>query len=200
MQEGAERIVRRILDDADAKAEEIKTEAAEKAEAIEVEAGQKAARRREHVLKQAQKEAEEQKRRIIGVAQLEARKELLAAKQELISEAFRKALDQLVEMDDSSYFSTIRDLLLNFVESGTEKVVFSAGDLERLPENFLEDINTELAGQGEKGELALSNRPGDIRGGFILQAEGVELNCTFESLLTMKRDELEPEVAAMLFK
>ncbi len=200
MKEGADRIVRRILDDAGAKAETIKTEAAEKAEAVQAEASQKAARRQEHILKQAQKEAEEQKRRIIGVAQLEARKELLTAKQELISEAFRESLDQLVKLDDSSYLSIIRNMLLNLVETGTETVFCSAADLERIPDSFWNKVNKELADRGKKGELTLSKEPRDIRGGFILQAEGVELNCSFESLLAMKRDELEPEVAAVLFK
>ncbi len=200
MKEGADRIVRRILDDAGAKAETIKTEAAEKAEAVQAEASQKAARRQEHILKQAQKEAEEQKRRIIGVAQLEARKELLTAKQELISEAFRESLDQLVKLDDSSYLSIIRNMLLNLVETGTETVFCSAADLKRIPDSFWKKVNKELADRGKKGELTLSKEPRDIRGGFILQAEGVELNCSFESLLAMKRDELEPEVAAVLFK
>lgn len=200
MKEGADRIVRRILDDAGAKAESIKTEAAEKAEAVETEAKQKAARRQEHVLMQARKEAEEQKRRIIGVAQLEARKELLAAKQELISEAFRESLDQLVKLDNNSYTSIIRNMLLNLVETGTETVFCSAADLERIPDSFWKAINKELAGQGKKGELSISREPRDIRGGFILQAEGVEFNCSFESLLAMKRDELEPEVASVLFK
>lgn len=200
MKEGADRIIRRILDDAGAKAETIKTEAAEKAEAVEAEAKQKAARRQEYLLNQARKEAEEQKRRIIGVAQLEARKELLTAKQELISEAFRESLDQLVDLDNNAYISTIRKMLLKLVETGTETVFCSAADLERIPDSFWKDINQELTDQGKKGELSLSKEPRDIRGGFILQAEGVELNCSFESLLAMKRDELEPEVASILFK
>ncbi|MGM0688571.1 MAG: V-type ATP synthase subunit E [Bacillota bacterium] len=200
MKEGADRIIRRILDDAGAKAETIKTEAVEKAEAVEAEAKQKAARRQEYLLEQARKEAEEQKRRIIGVAQLEARKELLTAKQELISEAFRESLDQLIDLDNNAYISIIRNMLLNLVETGTETVFCSAADLERIPDSFWKDINQELAGQGKKGELSLSKEPRDIRGGFILQAEGVELNCSFESLLAMKRDELEPEIASILFK
>ncbi len=200
MKEGAERIVSRILDDAGFKAESIKQEAAEKAEAVKAEARQKAARRQEHILEQARKDAEEQKRRIVGVAQLEARKELLAAKQELISEAFRDSLDQLVKLDDNSYLSIIESMLLNLVETGDETVFCSAGDLKRIPDSFWDDINKKLAGQGKKGELLLSKETRDIKGGFILQAEGVEMNCSFESLLAMKRDELEPEIAAVLFK
>jgi len=200
VKEGAGRIITRILDDAGAKAESIQKEAAEKAEGISAEAKQKAARRKEHILEQARKDSEEQKRRIIGVAQLESRKEMLAAKQELISEAFDKSLEELTMLDDSAYLSIIKSMLLNLVESGRETVLCSAGDLKRIPGNFWEDVNNELAGQGKKGELTLSSEPRDIMGGFILQDEGVEVNCSFESLLAMQRDELEPEVAAVLFK
>ncbi len=200
MKEGAERITRRVLDDAHARAESIKADAAKKAEAVESEARQKAARKKEQIIEQARKEADEQKRRIIGIAQLEARKELLAAKQELIGEVFNKALDQILELDDGSYFDIIRRMLLAYVETGRETVYCSARDLSRFTDKFWQDVNTSLREQGKKGELKVSEEPRDIRGGFILEAEGIEINCSFESLLEMGRDELEPEVAAVLFQ
>ncbi len=200
MKEGAERIVRRIMDDAETQAESIRKEAAEKAEAVKAEARKKAERREEHIIEQSKKEAEEQKRLIIGVAQLEARKEMLAAKQELISEAFDKTLEELVTLDDEKYLSIIKKLLLNLAEKGTESVYCSAADLKRIPDSFWQEVNQELAGQGKKGELTPSPEPREIKGGFVLQADGMEINCSFEALLAMKRDELEPEVAAVLFK
>jgi len=200
VKEGADRIIQRILDDANARAESIKADARDKAKAVENEAREKASRKEEQILDQAKKDAEEQKRRIIGVAQLEARKDLLAAKQEMIGKAFEAALEQLLNLDDRAYFSMIHDMLLEYVETGTETVMFSAGDLERIPDNFWQEIHQALVKQGKKGELKLSDEPRDIRGGFVLQAEGVEINCSFESLLEMKRDELETEVAAVLFQ
>ena len=199
MSEGAERIIQRILDDANSKAAEIKVAAEEKIRAAEADARQNAARKQEHLLEQARKEAEEQKRRIIGVAQLEARKDLLSAKQELISEAFEKSLDQLAGMDDRSYLAIIQGMLLSLVETGTEKVICSARDQKRIPNGLWKEINESLVKKGKKGNLELAKETRDIRGGFILQAEGVEMNCSFESLLELKRDQLEPEIAAVLF-
>lgn len=200
MGEGAERIVQRILDDANLKAEEIKTAAVEKSAATESAARQKAAREQEQILEQARKEAEEQKRRIIGVAQLEARKDLLAAKQELISEAFQKSLEQLINMEDSSYLSIIRSMLLDLTETGAETVICSAADLKRIPAGFWKEVNDALVEKGKKGSITLAKETREIRGGFILQSEGVEMNCSFESLLDMKRDQLETAIAAVLFK
>ena len=200
MKEGADRIIQRVLDDAQARAESIKAEASEKADAIESEAREKANRRKEHILEQASKSADEQKSRIIGVAQLEARKKLLAAKQEMIGEAFQKTLDEMSGLDDQEYLSVIRNLLLEITDTGTETVIFNERDKERIREDFWKEVNTGLANQGKKGELQLSEETRPIKGGFILQRGGLEMNCSFESLLERKRDELEYEVAELLFK
>ncbi|MFO7951305.1 MAG: V-type ATP synthase subunit E family protein [Bacillota bacterium] len=200
MKEGADRIVQRVLDDAQANADAIKEEANKKGKSAEDEARKKAERRKEHILEQARKTADEQKGRIIGVAQLESRKDLLAAKQEMISEAFQKALDDLVNLDDQDYLAIIHDLLINMTETGSETVIFSERDQKRISEDFWQQVNKDLVSKGEKGELKLSEETRDIKGGFILQSGGVEMNCSFEALLEMKRDELEPEIAGLLFK
>jgi len=200
VKEGADRIVRRVLNDAQANADAIKEEATKKANSVEDEAKKKAERRKEHILEQARKTANEQKGRIIGVAQLESRKDLLAAKQEMIGEAFQKALDELVNLNDQDYLAVIHDLLINMTETGSETVIFSERDRKRISENFWQEVNKELSSKGKKGELKLSEETRDIKGGFILQSGGVEMNCSFESLLDMKRDELEPEIAGLLFE
>jgi len=200
LKEGADRIVQRVLDDAQARAESIKDEASKKADAVESEAREKANRRKEQILEQARKSAAEQKSRIIGVAQLEARKKLLAAKQEMIGEAFQKALDELSGLDDREYLSVIRNLLLDITDTGTETVFFNERDKERITEDFWKDVNKSLADQGKKGELKLAEETRPIKGGFILQRGGLEMNCSFESLLERKRDDLEYEVAELLFK
>ncbi len=200
MTEGAERIIGRVLDDAQSKAENIKAEARVSAGAVVDEARQKAERQKRQILDQAGKEAEEQKRRILGIAQLESRKDLLATKQSLIAQAFSKTLDELTNLDDQAYQALLKKMLLSFSESGTENVACSAKDCQRLPQSFWQDVNEALRSQGKKGELKPAEETRDIRGGFVLLTDGVEVNCSFEALLAMKRDELEPEVAAVLFK
>ncbi len=200
MKEGAEKITQRILDDAHATAESIKAEAAEKTKAVEDEARKRAERKKEEILEQTGKVAEERKRRILGVAQLEARKELLAAKQEMIEEVFQKSLEQLTSKDEKSYLAIIREMLLNLVERGNETVIFSAHDLEKITDGFWKDVNKALADKGREGNLKLSRESREIKGGFILQAGGVEMNCSFEALLEEKRDQLETEVANILFE
>lgn len=199
MHEGADRIIERILGDAKARADEIMQGAEEEKEKILSKARQKAKNQETRILEQSRKDAEEEKRRIIGVAQLEARKEILSSKQKLIREAFDRALNKLEDLDDETYLDVIGNMFLEQVETGSETVSCSAKDKKRIPAAFWQEINDKLAQQGKQGRLTLSEETRDIRGGFILLSGGVELNCSFEALLEMQREDLEPEVAAILF-
>lgn len=199
MNEGAERIVRRILTEARTEADAVMEETSRQSEDMLEAAAEEAEEKRRQIIAQGKKEAEEQRRRILGVAQLDARKEMLAAKQAIITESFNRALETLSNLDEEEYFSLIKEFLLSMVDSGSELVIFSARDQERMPPGLLKEINKALKKAGKKGALSLSGEKRDILGGFILQADGIEINCSFESLLESRRDELEPAVAGILF-
>ena len=200
MSEGVERIIRRILADAQAEADVIEAGELDKAAAVVAHAEKSAARRREQILERARKEADEQKRRLLGALQLDFRKEMLLVKQEIIECAFRESLDRLANLDQESYLLLLRQMLLSLTESGEEVVVLSARDRARIPSAFWDDVNRLLIKAGRKGKLSLSEETMDIPGGFILQAGGIEVNCSLRSLLEMQRDQLEPEIASLLFQ
>jgi V/A-type H+-transporting ATPase subunit E len=200
MKEGAERIISRILEDAEAKSRAIMAEVSDKTAELDKAAKESASRQAEKIVEQARKEAVESRRRILGIAELEARKEVLAAKQDLIAAVFDRSLDELLASDDQDYLALMQRMLLESVISGREEVVLSAADQKRIPAVFWKELNELLKKKGKEGNLAPSTEPREIRGGFVLLAEGVEINCTFESLFKMLRDELEPEVASVLFK
>ncbi len=200
MSEEAERISRRILDDARAQAGEIMAEAANKAAAMIYEAQKEAEKKEERLLERAQKEADEQKRRILGMAQLDARKEILAAKQELIEKVFQQVLVRLANLEEATYFDYLRRMLLASMRTGGETIILSPRDKERIPAGFWKDLERELADTGRVNKPSLGQAVSDIGGGFILQSAGMEINHSFQALLEMQRDELEPEIAAALFK
>ncbi|NMB40480.1 MAG: hypothetical protein GX996_00870 [Firmicutes bacterium] len=199
MSEGAERISRRILNDARAQAEKIVAEATEKANGIRAGAEKETAERKERILERAQKEAEEQKRRILGMAQLDARKDMLAAKQEMIEKAFEQALAELTNLEKDAYLEYLQKMLLASMKTGEETVILSPRDKDKIPAKFWKNLRRELTATGRKGKPSLGPEAPDIKGGFILQSGGVEINNTFQALLEMQRDELEPEVASLLF-
>ncbi|MGI6142875.1 MAG: V-type ATP synthase subunit E [bacterium] len=196
---GAEKIVERILADARQQADAIKAEAEEKAARIIAQGEQEAEKSRQELLERARATAEERRRRILTIAELEGRKALLAAKEALLEEAFTTALKELQKLDVSTYQGIIRSLLLASIQTGSEEVIISPADQDRLTPAFLEEINQEIKSQGRVGNLALVVEDRPLEGGFILRSGGVDINNSFAAILKMQRDELEPEVAAILF-
>ncbi len=59
------------------------------------------------------------------MAQLDARKEVLAAKQELINDAFNQALDMLFNLDSAAYLEILRRMLLSSIKTGEEVIILS---------------------------------------------------------------------------
>jgi V/A-type H+-transporting ATPase subunit E len=63
----------------------------------------------------------------------------------------------------------------------------------------LAEVNDALRAAGKSGNLRLSDETRRFSGGVVLVGKNVELNCTFDSTLKLIRDDIEPEVAAILF-
>lgn len=198
--EGAERISQRILSEARSQAEELLAGAAKKSAAVIAAAEKEAAQNKEQILEKAKKEIEEQKKRILGLAQLDARKNMLAAKQELLTEAFQQALQKLINLEEEEYWGYLRQMLLASMQTGAETIILSPRDKARIPHKFWDDLKKELINSGRAGKCFLGPESPEIKGGFILQSEELEINNSFNALLSRQREELESEVAAMLFE
>ncbi|HHY92953.1 MAG TPA: hypothetical protein GX511_06390 [Firmicutes bacterium] len=196
---GVEALAERIRQRAEAEAEEVKREARERAEGILARARARAEKEREAILARAQAEAAERKRRLLAKAEMEARQEELRAKDELVDKAFQLALKELRELPAAKYQALLLPLLVQAAETGEEEVIVAPHDRERLGADFLARVNQELTARGKAGRLALAAETRPLEGGFILRAGGVENNYSFELILKLTRDELEQEVAAVLF-
>ena len=79
-----------------------------------------------------QKAAAEREERLVSVAQMEARKVALAAKQEMVEKVYALALEKLCAMPEKQYVDVLADLLAEASSSGKEEVIFSAGDRDRV--------------------------------------------------------------------
>lgn len=196
---GVEKIKEKILQDSQAKADSILQDAKKQAQEIIDKANVKAVQKAEEIQKKAASEAAEKIKINNSMLELEMRKDMLNTKQQLIEEVFQTALDSLSKMDNNEYEATLFNLITNAVESGEEEILLSKQDKSKLPADFGSKLNQAVAQAGKKGNLKISDETRDIMGGFVLKAEGVEINYSFEALLRMYRDEIEPEVAAILF-
>ena len=182
------------LDQARAQAQEIEdryaSQAQTQAEAIRRKGEQDAALRRE---------------RLVDVARLEARKTLLAAKQDLVGQAFDLALKKLLELPDQEYIALLAKLAVAASRTGREQVILSQKDRSRYGKQAVTMANDMLAKKAgpraaeSAGMLTLAGESRPMAGGLILRDGKVETNCSFEVLIHLQRDSLSAEVARALF-
>ena len=129
-------------------------------------------------------------------AKMEARRDILATKQELIGRAFDLALEKLLELPEKEYVALLSDLAVKASSTGKEAIIFSQKDRTRYGKTVVTQANEKLGG----GHLTLSEQTRPIKGGLILQDSQVETNCSFEVLIHLQRNTLSAEVAQVLFK
>lgn len=191
---GIEKITQLIESDAQAEIDRIlgaaRAEAAETAARYREQADAEAA----ELAAKNQKAAAEREERLVSVAQMEARKVILGAKQEMVEKAYIRALEKLCAMPDEQYVAVLADLLVQASSSGHEEVVFSPEDRERVGKAAVEKAN---AASGKKLTLSAESLP--IKGGFILKDKNVEVNCTFETLVRLQKAETAGAVVKKLF-
>ncbi len=198
------KIIDAIIGDAKAEAEEILSSAGEEAKKT-VECAKEAAQQRASKIADAAKaEGEEIVRRAMLVAKLEARKNSLASRRELLEKAFEDAFSELSRLEGQQYAELIARLVVNAAETGTETVVTPEDTYERYTKPYiggktmLEYLNAALEKAGKKGALKLG-KPAKIAGGVTLVGEIADIGCSFGSLIAAFREEHETEVSKLLF-
>ena len=192
---GLEKITQRIEQDAQAEAGQVLADARARADAIAAEWAEKARKEREDILERGRKNAGERAERLASVAQLECRKLELAAKQEMLSRAYDKALEQLLNLPEQEYTALLADLAVKAAVTGREAVILSQKDRTRYGKQVVTAANERLNG----GRLTLSEQTRPIQGGVILSDGDVEVNCSFETLVRLQRGALDRPVAQILF-
>lgn len=192
---GAETIVKTILDDAKAAAAQTLRSAQERTELLHSQAAQRQKEAQAQAERRIQEEIVQQTARARRMAELEARKAELADKRALIDEAFAGALDQLCAMDPDKKRALNRAGALEAAKGG-ETFRPAQADAQLLNEAFLKEVNAQM---GDRSPLRMGPAVPGLRGGFLLEGQGVVYNCSYEALVNQVRDGLEAEVAAQLF-
>ena len=226
--EGIEKITAKIAQDAQAEISRLMAEADEKVGAIQAEARAQAQREAAEIEARGRSAADERLERLSSASQMERRKLELAAKQEVLGEAFALALEKLCTLPEKEYISLLAKLALEASSSGKEQLIFSKKDRasvgkqvvmaandalvkERAPslpeevakskvgafvDKLVHNTTAVVTGTG----LTLSEETRDIKGGFIMVDGDVEINCAFETLVRLQREQMEKKVADALFQ
>lgn len=192
---GIDRITGRIDQDAQKEIDEITAQARSQADEITRSFQAQAQRESQEIVDRGRRNADERMERLASVAQLEARKMELAAKQEMLAKAFDQALAELTNLPEADYVSLLANLAVKASSTGREAVILSKKDRTRYGKQVVTQANERL----KDGHLTLSEQTRNIKGGLILADGDVEVNCTFETLVRLQRGTLEREVAKVLF-
>ena len=226
--EGIDKITAKIAQDAQAEIDRLTAETEEKVQAILADAQAQAKAEAGDITAKGRTAAAERLERLSSASQMERRKLELAAKQEVLGEAFDLALEKLCSLPEQDYIALLTRLALEATSTGKEQLVFSPKDRARVGKQVVVAVNEALVGQvvpempsglGGKvgaflgkvvnstaaaitgtGMLTLSEETRPITGGFIMLDGDVEINCAFETLVRLQREQMEKKVADALFQ
>ena len=193
---GTEKLIAHIKADADAQVNAILAQAEQQCAGIRGDFDKQAAALYAERLRAGVKETQDKVDGEARIARMEGRKELLAAKQELVSRSFRKAQEQIVSLPEEQYVAFLAKLAAQASVTGEEKIVLNARDRKTIGEKLVKAANARL----KNGRLTLAEETGDFAGGLILRRGSIEVNCTVELLVELSRSELSAQVAEILFQ
>ena len=225
---GIEKITQRMEDDAQREINEVLTAARAQADEITRRSREQADKESAAIVARGESAAAEREKRLESMAEMESRKLVLAAKQEVLDEAFTMALEKLCTLPDEEYIELLAALAVKAARTGREKVIFSQKDRNRVGKAVVTRANDALARKvapklpgdltdtragaildkvvtgasailAGTGMFTLAEETRPIKGGIVLSDGDVETNCTFETLVRLQRENISGEVAKVLF-
>lgn len=187
-----EAIIDKILSDANLKGDAIIGEANEKADEII----SLAAKQCKDYLYKSKTEIDrltlEIDERSRSVAELDARKLLLAAKTQVLDSVYAKTLEKLRNLDKEQYSTLIFAMLENAKD----------GDVVTVSEREKDIVTKESLADFAKKKgisLTLADKFGDFDGGVVISENGVDNNFTLEVEVALLREQTETKIAKEIF-
>lgn len=194
---GVENIVKSIEDDANKLAGKILDDAKLKAESIFKAANQKATGMSLDMTDKAEKIAKLTVERAKSSALIEKKRVILAEKSKIVSDTIDSAKKYLMNLPDCEYFDFLLKIFKNRVVKDNCILIFSEDDLNRMPDNFKLEISKLEKENNIKIEISKTAR--DFFGGFIISYGEIEENCTIEALFNDNADSICDELNKILF-
>ena len=200
IKDGLSAIASEVLGDVQKEAEAIILAAENEAKETLKAAKEQADQNYQTIINQAKTKAENERRKIASVTEVEMRNRLLQTKEDLVNTAFEKAL---IKLEDFVTTEKYHEYLLKLIEEVAERidqknlvVQVNAKDKAWLTQDILNPLSKKL-----HCELKLSDQTEDCIGGCKIQT--VDGKITYDSTIDNRLQELKPalrvEVAKILF-
>lgn len=186
----------KILEDAEDKKTSILNDANEQRDKIIAKKEEEASAEEKLILERAERDAAARKERIISGAELNSRNEKLAAKQKVINLVFESSVEALCNLSNEELKDFVTDSILNSGIEGNQNLILNEEGAKVITTEVLNEINNKL---NSKAIITLSSEKRNFKGGFILEKDGIEINNTYEALVSSIKDDLSLKVAQVLF-
>ena len=196
---GIDKISDRLVADAEAEIAALNAETKAKCDEIAAEYQQKAQEEYQSRMAEGVKAAETRLQRLGSAAEMEAKKSILAFKQEMVAKAFADASEKLANLPQEQYVQFLAAQAAAAASTGAEELIFNARDKAAVGEAVAKAANALLTQKGVKGALKVSDETRAISGGVIVRQGNIEVNCAVETLVQLRRSELASQVAEILF-
>lgn len=171
----------KILEDAEDKKTSILNDANEQRDKIIAKKEEEASAEEKLILERAERDAAARKERIISGAELNSRNEKLAAKQKVINLVFESSVEALCNLSNEELKDFVTDSILNSGIEGNQNLILNEEGAKVITTEVLNEINNKL---NSKATITLSSEKRNFKGGFILEKDGIEINNTYEALVS----------------
>ncbi|MBR0160435.1 MAG: hypothetical protein IJQ02_03950 [Oscillospiraceae bacterium] len=191
---GTEKIIAHIEAEAKEAAEAIIKSAEEKCGRITAQYEEKAAGIYSEKIREGVQACQDREDGALRIARMEARKKVLAVKQEMVEKSFEDAKQSLLSLPEEDYLALLSRLVRDAAGTEGEEIILNRHDHEALGEKLLKIVNENGA------RFTLADDCGDFSGGLILRRGNIETNCSIELLVDLCRGELSSKLAEVLFR
>ena len=191
---GTEKIIAHIQADAKAQADAVIAAAEQKCAEVKAKYEEQASRLYSDRIRDGVRACQDQEDGALRISRMEARKSVLAVKQEMVEKSFDLALEKITALPEDRYVAFLAGLAKNAAVTGEEEVILNARDRAAVGEKLIQAVNAVGA------HMTLSDETRDIAGGLILRRGSIEANCSAELLVELCKGEMASKLADILFK
>lgn len=139
-------------------------------------------------------------KRLLGIRRLELRKKFLAARREMLRK-LAESVKERIRNDPDLYKQFIEKAIRCGVKTGTEEILVTRNDSSIFTDEFMKHLNRAASEKiGRECSLRLADDYIEIEGGIYLRSGRENFNAAIDVSVALSADELEPELAAMLFE
>jgi V/A-type H+-transporting ATPase subunit E len=194
-----DKITDKIIQDANLQAESILKEAQQKVDEI-LNAAQKDAQiESQKILDKAHSDVQTKKDMALIKMQMQSRQHILEAKRQMLDLVFEDAGKRFRSIEKNTICVFYKNMLLKSIVTGDEDICISECEKEKLGDAFWNDVSVVLKEKGIKfnPNIIIDNSIGQ---GFQVKGKRSFIDCRTDTIIRLIKEEIEPEVAKVLFE